>query len=80
LPRVNLEDANLSRANLEDAHNLTQDQLDAAMGNDRTALPDEGITRPTHWSKAERPESPSAAQPDDAERAPPATGAPGPDK
>ena len=39
-------------ANLQYASNLTQEQLDAANGDDQTQLP-EGLTRPAHWSKSE---------------------------
>jgi hypothetical protein len=36
----------------EGAKNLTQEQLEAAIGDERTRLP-EGLARPEHWSKAE---------------------------
>ena len=65
--------------NLQNALHLTQEQLDAAYGDDDTQLP-EGLTRPAHWSKAEGSEGPSAAQPDNSERAPAEDGAPGSDK
>jgi uncharacterized protein YjbI with pentapeptide repeats len=67
-------------ANLENVSNLTQEQLDTAIGDDRTVLPD-GLTRPAHWSAAEGSAGPPpAAQPHAAEQAPAAGGAPGPDK
>ena len=63
-------------ADLMGATNLTQEQLDKANGDDRTVLPD-GLTRPVHWAKAKAPETPPAAQPDAAGRAPATAGAPG---
>lgn len=55
LRRANLEGANLRGANLEGAdlrgaRNLTQAQIDAALGDEYTRLP-EGLQRPTEWSK-----------------------------
>jgi hypothetical protein len=91
---ANLQGANLGGTNLEGAdlfavdlrgaflwgaRNLTQEQLYAAIGDDRTRLP-AGLTRPAHWAKAEGHEGPPAAQPDDGGRPPAAAGAPGPDK
>ena len=49
---ANLKGAALWKANLKGAHYLTQEQLDAANGDDRTVLP-EGLTRPAHWSRSE---------------------------
>jgi hypothetical protein len=64
LDGANLEEASLDGANLKGAHlpgailygailryaqGLTQDQLEAAFGNEDTTLP-EGIDRPKHWS------------------------------
>jgi hypothetical protein len=78
-PRRKWREVDLVGARLGGARNLTQDQLDAANGDDRTQLPD-GLTRPAHWSKAEAPEGPSTVQPNDTGRAPGTAGAPGPDK
>jgi pentapeptide repeat protein len=52
LKRAHLKGAYLDEAHLKGARNLTQEQLDAANGDDRTQLP-EGLTRPTHWSRSE---------------------------
>jgi hypothetical protein len=52
-PRRKWREVDLVGARLVGARNLTQDQLDAANGDDRTQLPD-GLTRPTHWPKARR--------------------------
>jgi hypothetical protein len=56
LAAANLEGARLGGANLHyadlgGARNLTQDQLDATNGDDRTQLP-WGLTRPAHWSRS----------------------------
>jgi uncharacterized protein YjbI with pentapeptide repeats len=47
---------NLSRANLQQATNLTQNQIEQARGNEQTGLPDH-LTRPASWSHSshERP-------------------------
>jgi hypothetical protein len=45
---ADLRDADLSGADLTGALFLTQPQLDAARGDERTVLP-EGLTRPAHW-------------------------------
>jgi len=37
---------------LEGAISLTQEQVNAAKGDERTRLP-EGLTRPAHWLKTE---------------------------
>ena len=55
LRRANLEGANLRGANLEGAdlrgaRNLTQAQIEEALGNKDTRLP-EGLQRPAEWSK-----------------------------
>jgi hypothetical protein len=74
-------------ANLEDACDLTQEQLDTASGDDRTHLP-EGLTRPADWLKwwlkwwlkglkIEGTEDQPAPQPDNHERAPAADDEPG---
>ena len=74
---ANLQGADFLGANLSGARSLSQEQLNAAMGDYRTQLP-EGLTRPAHWTKA--PDTPPAAQPDAAERPPSPAGAPGSDK
>ena len=74
---ANLQGADFLGANLSGARGLSQEQLNAAMGDYRTQLPD-GLTRPAHWTKA--PDTPPAAQPDAAERPPSPAGAPGSDK
>jgi Pentapeptide repeats (8 copies) len=79
LEGADLQGANLQGADLQEARNLTQEQLDAAEGDDRTQLP-AGLTRPARWSKAEGNEGQPAAQPDGSGRAPAAGGAPGSDK
>ncbi len=48
LERTNLAGANLEGANLRGAWDLTQEQLEAAIGDEKTVLP-EGLTRPSHW-------------------------------
>jgi hypothetical protein len=47
---ANLQGADLRKANLQGAKALTQKQIDAAFGNERTKLP-EGRQRPAVWSK-----------------------------
>ena len=47
---ADLQGADLSGANLQGTK-LTQEQLNAANGNDCTVLPD-GLTRPAHWSSS----------------------------
>ena len=47
---ANLEGANLEGADLRGAVGLTQEQVDSALGDDETILP-EGLTRPDHWTK-----------------------------
>ena len=82
---ASLQDAVLANANVKNANlrvrpnGLTQEQLDMAIGDYRTQLPD-GLSRPAHWAKAEAPETPPAAQPNAAERAPAPSGASGSDK
>jgi uncharacterized protein YjbI with pentapeptide repeats len=76
--QADLQSAYLVGANLDGVRNLTQARLDKANGDDRTKLPD-GLTRPAHWSKAERSEG-QPAQPDAPGNAPEAGGAPGSDK
>ena len=58
--RAELEGANLQRADLSGALGLTEEQLNAAIGDDQTVLPDDLIRRPSHFSKAEGRECPSA--------------------
>ena len=45
---ADLRDANLAGADLTGALFLTQPQLNAALGDQRTKIPD-GLTRPSHW-------------------------------
>jgi uncharacterized protein YjbI with pentapeptide repeats len=47
---ANLEKANLQGANLTDAKGLTQEQVDSAIGDERTMLP-AGLTMPKSWKK-----------------------------
>jgi uncharacterized protein YjbI with pentapeptide repeats len=47
-----LGEADFSSADLSSAHNLTQEQVDSAHGNEATKLP-EGIVFPTHWESYE---------------------------
>ena len=65
---ADLRGADLQDADLRGARDLTQEQLNAAIGDDSTVLP-AGLTRPAHWSKAQAPERPPAAQPDAGEPA-----------
>jgi uncharacterized protein YjbI with pentapeptide repeats len=76
---ANFTAATFGGTDLQGARHLTQEQLDAANGDDQTQLPD-GLTRPAHWAKAKGTEGPPPAQPDAAERAPAASVAPGSDK
>jgi len=48
--QVSLKRAHLGSANLEGARPLTQSELDEALGNAETILP-EGLVRPAHWLK-----------------------------
>ena len=65
LPGANLTEANLLEANLKEAdlsgaflqeitkERLTQTQIDEAVGNDATKLPDH-LQRPPHWRRSRR--------------------------
>ena len=65
LQGANLREANLSEANLKEAdlsgaflqeitkESLTQTQIDEAVGNDPTKLPDH-LQRPPHWRRSGR--------------------------
>jgi hypothetical protein len=55
---ADLRHARLQGADLQDARNVTQDQLDAADGDDRTQLPD-GLTRPAHLAEGGRRQRPA---------------------
>jgi hypothetical protein len=57
LNEANLTGAKLYEADLTDAH-VTQQQLDAALGNDATTLP-VGLTRPQRWPRSNDDGSPS---------------------
>jgi uncharacterized protein YjbI with pentapeptide repeats len=48
LEGADLTEAHLEGADLREANGLTQDQLDQALGDAETQLP-EGLTRPAHW-------------------------------
>ncbi|MBF2065314.1 MAG: pentapeptide repeat-containing protein [Calothrix sp. C42_A2020_038] len=50
LTATNIQDADLSGADLSRVENLDQQQIDLAMGNNSTTLPDY-LTAPTHWSQ-----------------------------
>lgn len=52
---ASLEKAKLNGARLEAASLLTQEQLDMAIGDDSTLLP-EGLTRPPQWLVEEEEE------------------------
>ncbi len=52
LNKANLSNADLSDADLSGAKNLTQEQIDKAVGDDRTKLPDH-LQHPAHWSKGD---------------------------
>lgn len=45
---ANLREANLREANLTEAIGITSEQIQSALGNDTTILPD-NMTRPGHW-------------------------------
>jgi hypothetical protein len=64
-----LQDANLQGADLRGALNLRQDQLNGAIGDDSTRLP-EGLTRPAFWAKGGH-QDPAPPQPDHLQRDPP---------
>jgi uncharacterized protein YjbI with pentapeptide repeats len=49
LSNVALSGATLSGANLQTATGLTQEQIDEAIGDERTLLPDD-LQRPANWS------------------------------
>jgi uncharacterized protein YjbI with pentapeptide repeats len=49
LEDANLRDADFQRIDLSTAIGLTQEQLDSAVGDKDTKIP-EGLTRPPHWS------------------------------
>jgi hypothetical protein len=49
--KTNLEGARLEDAELGGAKGLIQEQVDSALGNEKTTLPP-GLTRPAHWSSA----------------------------
>jgi hypothetical protein len=51
LERADLWEAHVEGANLTDAKGLTQSQLDQALGDSSTQLP-EGLSAPTHWTEA----------------------------
>jgi uncharacterized protein YjbI with pentapeptide repeats len=51
LERAELERAWLQGANLRGTKGLTQEQLDAAYGNEETELPDH-LQRPTYWNES----------------------------
>jgi uncharacterized protein YjbI with pentapeptide repeats len=51
LEGADLRGAHLEGANLRAAAGLTQAQIEAALGDAATALP-EGLTRPAHWTAA----------------------------
>ena len=46
--RLNLTGTHLNGANLAGAHELSQEQLNAANGDSKTKLP-AGLQRPEHW-------------------------------
>ncbi|MDN3450587.1 pentapeptide repeat-containing protein [Planococcus sp. APC 3906] len=50
---ADLRDADISGADLTDSLFLTQQQVNAAIGDSRTKLP-EHINRPSHWAKGQR--------------------------
>ena len=58
LAGANLKEADLSGAFLQEMteESLTQTQINAALGNDATKLPDH-LQRPAHWSKGESEKS-----------------------
>lgn len=60
LAGARLGGANLAGVDLREAKDLTQEQVDAAIGDERTQLP-EGLTRPAHWLKT-GDEGPPAAK------------------
>lgn len=62
LRNADLHNAYLHKANLQRAHDLTQTQVNSALGDDQTILP-EGLTRPAHWLKNEEPASPTTPPP-----------------
>ena len=51
LREANLGKANLSGATLSEAQNLTEEQINGAIGDAATKLPDHIQRRPAHWSK-----------------------------
>lgn len=53
---ANLSGANLGGADLSGAKQLTQEQVDSAIGDNTTKLPDH-LHYPEHWSKSESEES-----------------------
>jgi hypothetical protein len=60
LSGADLSGARLTDADLSGAHGLTQGQLEDAMGNEETHLPD-GFTRPEHWTIPRPPDSDDAS-------------------
>ncbi|MCA1242530.1 pentapeptide repeat-containing protein [Stappia stellulata] len=50
LSGANLSGADLRHADLRDASYLTQKQVNSALGNKRTKLP-QGLTHPSHWAE-----------------------------
>jgi uncharacterized protein YjbI with pentapeptide repeats len=56
LKRANLTDADLKGADLQSAEGLTQEQVNSAIGDELTQLP-ECLIRPAHWGKAEAVET-----------------------
>jgi uncharacterized protein YjbI with pentapeptide repeats len=50
---ADLRDADISGADLTDSLFLTQQQVNAAIGDSRTKLP-RHINRPSHWTKGQR--------------------------
>ncbi len=62
LKGADLREADLREADLREAKNLTQEQINAAHGDETTKLPD-NLQRPAHWSKGDERQPSSNMRP-----------------